>query len=457
MTQTAGTTTVHAGSTLKSANATATVLVNGGVLTGDGTVLGNVSGTGAVTPGNNNTGTLTVTGTYSSAPSGTLIVNGGTTQLTATGAATLGGTLQLNTANGVPALGTTVTVLTASSVTGTFATVANQDLPSVGGYWAINYTATSVTATVTPYSVITAANAAANEGNGGTSTLNIPVTLDHSSPFTTTVNYATSDGTATAGSDYVATSGTLTFAPGVTSLNVAVTVNGDALYEHDETFTVTLTSPDHGTFGTATATGTIINDDPAPSVSIADAGASVNAAGGATISFPVTLSTASGVDASVQYATADGTAIAGTDYTAESGTLTIPAGSTSATHRRPRRQPGRVRGAQDVHGDVVRAGRHSDRDGHRDGHDHQHEPEHLVRLAEQAFHRLGDHRHDQRSNFAPTRRGRVRHEGHRVAGRGGESPADNGEITTSTTAPRRVRARSASPSRESAPPPAPTA
>ena len=78
------------------------------------------------------------------------------------------------------------------------------------------------------------------------------------------MDYATSDGTATAGSDYGATSGTLSFAPGETSKTVNVPVTGDTTTDkpHDETFTLTLSNASGGaTISNASATGTIIDDD----------------------------------------------------------------------------------------------------------------------------------------------------------------------------------------------------
>src|SRR5262249_45063747 len=99
------------------------------------------------------------------------------------------------------------------------------------------------------------------EGNSGTQSLAFPVTLAAASPYTVTVSYATADGTANAGTDYVAANGSLTFAPGETSKTVTVTINGDTAVEPDETFTLTLSSPVHATLTKATATGTIQNDD----------------------------------------------------------------------------------------------------------------------------------------------------------------------------------------------------
>jgi len=87
------------------------------------------------------------------------------------------------------------------------------------------------------------------------------VTLSGPTPVRVTVAYATANGTATAGSDYTATAGTLVLAPGQTSKIVSVPVIGDDDFEPDETFTLTLSNPVNATLGTATATATITNDD----------------------------------------------------------------------------------------------------------------------------------------------------------------------------------------------------
>ena len=97
--------------------------------------------------------------------------------------------------------------------------------------------------------------------------------------------------------------------------------------ENNETVT-TLSSASNATISDATGTFTITDDDNAPSLSINDMSANEN---NATTNLTVTLSAASGKDVTVDYATSDGTATAGSDYTATSGTLTISAGDTTGT------------------------------------------------------------------------------------------------------------------------------
>jgi len=112
-----------------------------------------------------------------------------------------------------------------------------------------------------PKPAVSVADASQAEGASGSSSLTFTVGLSKASPLRVTVAYATTNGTATAGTDYTATSGTLSFAPGQTSMTVAVPIVGDTAYEPDETLTLTLSNPVNGTLGTATATGTIRNDD----------------------------------------------------------------------------------------------------------------------------------------------------------------------------------------------------
>ena len=307
--------------------------------------------------------------------------------------------------------------------------------------------ATSVRVTGPP--AISVSDATVQEAEGAV--LVFTATLSHASSRTVTVDYATSDGTAVAGSDYTAASGALTFNAGDTSQTVQVTVLTDSENESQETLTLTLSNPSQATLDDATGTGTIENgesssgiqeDPPAetpvvlltasfanvpadhdgsnftfqltfsenvkagyariqdhaftvsggaidsasritqgsnqgwtvevnptgngavsitlpettncdasgaictddsrklshptsatvagpPAISVSDA--TVQEAEGAVLVFTATLSHASSRTVTVDYATSDGTAVAGSDYTAASGALTFNAGDTSQT------------------------------------------------------------------------------------------------------------------------------
>ncbi|NBT14158.1 MAG: hypothetical protein EBS56_11375, partial [Planctomycetia bacterium] len=101
-------------------------------------------------------------------------------------------------------------------------------------------------------------------GTGGavtTTPATFTVSLSAASTQPVTVQYATANGTAVAGSDYAAASGTLTFAPGETQKLVTVLVSRDTTAEASETFSLTLSNPTNATLTKAAATGTIVDDD----------------------------------------------------------------------------------------------------------------------------------------------------------------------------------------------------
>src|SRR4029077_16206877 len=100
------------------------------------------------------------------------------------------------------------------------------------------------------------------EGNTGVTSATFTVTLSAAYDVPVTVNYSTANGTATAGSDYQAASGTLTFAPGETSKTVTVQVIGDRLAEANETFAVNLSGATNATTADGQGIGTILDNEP---------------------------------------------------------------------------------------------------------------------------------------------------------------------------------------------------
>ena len=115
----------------------------------------------------------------------------------------------------------------------------------------------SPSATIEGPAALSVADASANENTD--SGLEFAVTLDRSSTLTVTVDYATSNGTATAGQDYTATSGTLSFSPGDTAKTVTVPVLNDAIDDGIETMTLTLSNASNARIADGSATGTIEN------------------------------------------------------------------------------------------------------------------------------------------------------------------------------------------------------
>jgi uncharacterized repeat protein (TIGR01451 family) len=176
---------------------------------------------------------------------------------------------------------------------------------------------------------ITINDVTVTEGNTGTVNAIFTVTLSAASANTVTVDYATTDGSATAPADYQSTSGTLTFNPGDLTKTITVLINGDTLDEPSETYFVHLSKAANGSIVDSVGQGTITDNDPTPSLSINDVSATEGDSGTTAATFTVTLSTASGQTVTVNYATADNTAAAGSDYQSTSGTLTFNPGETS--------------------------------------------------------------------------------------------------------------------------------
>ena len=144
---------------------------------------------------------------------------------------------------------------------------------------------------------------------------------------TVEVGYATANGTATAGSDYTAGSGTLTFDPGDDEETISVLIKQDGLREDDETFTATLSSPENATLGSIGETTVTIIDDDAPVVSIQSGTSPVTEGTDATYTLSRTGSLAKGLTANVRVsetgAMIDGTAPTTAGFAAGSGTATL--------------------------------------------------------------------------------------------------------------------------------------
>ncbi|GBF80961.1 Calx-beta domain-containing protein [Aphanothece sacrum] len=167
------------------------------------------------------------------------------------------------------------------------------------------------------------------EGNSGITKLLFTVNLSGAATEAFTLNYNTVDGTAKGGIDYASiTNGSLNFLVGETHKTIEVQVNGDLVYDGNENLTLQLLKnsniPGYIYLLDSQGLGTIIDDDVPSKLSITDV--TVNENGTATLA--VNLSGAAGTTVSVDYSTANGTALSDSDYTAQTGTLTFNAGVT---------------------------------------------------------------------------------------------------------------------------------
>ncbi|MEL6869382.1 MAG: Calx-beta domain-containing protein [Pseudomonadota bacterium] len=175
--------------------------------------------------------------------------------------------------------------------------------------------------------VVSIAAASAAEDSAS---MSFTVSLSAAATSDISVDFATSDGTATAGGDYTANTGTATITAGSTSTTVDVALLDDAELEDDETFTVTLSNASNAMLGTAAATGTITdNEVPPPELRVSDALVTEGDSGTAVLQFDVSLNSAASDDVTFDFATADDTATAPDDYEAQSGSASIAAGALS--------------------------------------------------------------------------------------------------------------------------------
>ena len=206
-------------------------------------------------------------------------------------------------------------------------------------------TSDTATGTITDNDIdldISTAAITQNEGTAATATTyTYTITRSGESDGTTTVNYAiTGSGTNPAdGTDFVGSafpSGTVTFGPGVTSQDIVISVVADSGVEPDEDFTLTLSSEadtvaNHQIDVITSSVGGVITNDDKLTVSISDPTVTEGDSGVVTLDYVVTLSAAATENVTVDFTTADGTGVAGSDYTSQSSTLSFAPGVVSQT------------------------------------------------------------------------------------------------------------------------------
>ncbi|HEX8633183.1 MAG TPA: Calx-beta domain-containing protein [Pyrinomonadaceae bacterium] len=175
------------------------------------------------------------------------------------------------------------------------------------------------------------------EGNTAATpkTFGFHVSLSSASAKTIAVPYQTAPGTATAASDYQHAAGSLKISPGFAGQTINIGIIGDAVYEPDETFFLNFDASPNVTLIDPQAQITILNDDPQHTLSVLPANVDEGDAGTSEAAVQVVLSAASTQPVTVNYATTNGTATAGSDYVAASGSLTFNPGELSQTVKVP--------------------------------------------------------------------------------------------------------------------------
>lgn len=168
------------------------------------------------------------------------------------------------------------------------------------------------------------------EGNSGTTQATFVVALSAPSSQTVSCSFATANGTATAGSDYTATSGLVTFAAGEVEKPVVVLVNGDTVDETQETIFLDISNVMNATVSSSRGTG-FINDDDGPSISINNVTITEGNSGTKAATFTLTLSGPSVEAIAVRVITAPGTATASSDYNAINTVVIFQPGTVTRT------------------------------------------------------------------------------------------------------------------------------
>ena len=151
---------------------------------------------------------------------------------------------------------------------GTWKLFVRDDYPGDGGALAGGWSLDIFTGNTAAPPALSVNDASVAEGQAGTTDMTFTIALSAANPGTVTVHYQTSNGTARAGSDFTATSGTLTFAPNVTTQTFNVPILGDTTDETDEGFSVTLSAATNAIIADGLGLGTIVNDDHAGTTTV---------------------------------------------------------------------------------------------------------------------------------------------------------------------------------------------
>ena len=241
-------------------------VTNTGTISSSGgtpSVSGGLINAGTLAPGGANVGTINASA-FTQTATGRLEIDvvgpNASDRLAVQGAATLNGRLALTRTGGV-AVGQTFDVLTHGSRTGTFGSVSGAG----SGPFSVRYEPGAVRLEVVdPSSLpsVSAGDASVVEGESGTTTLSMPITLGAATAAPVSVRAVTVDRSATSPSDFASADTVVTIPAGQTSATLAVTVNGDETVEPDEQLLVRLDDPVNAQLGDDQGTGTILTDDP---------------------------------------------------------------------------------------------------------------------------------------------------------------------------------------------------
>ncbi len=244
-------------------------------------------------------------------------------QLVVNGPASLDGTLNVTLVNGFnPGERDQFDLITYASMDGAISTVNGTILTSG---LVLDPQVSTTTFSLRALPELTLASTEVVEGNTGIVQAVFQISLSTSVGYDLSVDFQTVDDFARSSSDYTFVADTLMIPAGADTATIIVDVWGDQGLERDEAFFVVLNNPVDVALGNVQAVGTILNDDVIPSIEITDVTAFEPAIGMKQFEFEVHLSAPAPDPVQVDFATMDGTALAGVDYLATSGTLSFVA------------------------------------------------------------------------------------------------------------------------------------
>jgi hypothetical protein len=234
------------------------------------------------------------------------------------------GATKLTFSPGVSTLTVPVTIDAATAGAGNKAFTLRLSAPSSNATIAdAMATVTIVNGGAAPLPTVYVSDLALQRPTSGTANATFTLTLDKPSTSPISVNYATHDGTATVSNgQYIPAGGSVTFNPGDTSTTVSVTVKGDGTHESDVYFYLNLTQATNAVIGDGSGRATLINQNGRYLISPTDTTGFQNSTSQSMVLIPISLNVpvATAQTVLVQFSTADGTALAGTDYVAQTST-----------------------------------------------------------------------------------------------------------------------------------------
>jgi hypothetical protein len=247
------------------------------------------------------------------------------------------GTASVLLGNGAGGLGTAVSYLDGGTnnraiTNGDFNSDGLPDLATASQSGTVSIILNTCSPTPPPVLTLSVSDVSVTEGDAGVANATFNINLSGPADRPVSVSfYSAASSDALKDVDFQTTQGRVTFAPGTTSQTINVPIVGDTIDEFDEQFSVLLAHPLNAKISQARSQGTILDNDPQPTVSITDVTLNEGDSGATSAQFTVSLSAPSAKPISISISTAENSANAGTDFQPVTSTADLIPGQTSQT------------------------------------------------------------------------------------------------------------------------------